>query len=185
MSSLRLADRAEAPYYLPLAQRDRALPSLPRPLAPGHAEGPDRVRQDAIRRAHGVTCSAVRSSRSPATTTSPRAISPAATSSEAGHGVVRRTAHHRGAHRRDLLPRRGGRGATGHARRHPSGHRRPAHPADREDGGAPRPPRRGSSSSSRTTRATSTRSRTSSRARASASSRSSSTFPPPRVRWRS
>ena len=48
-------------------------------------------------------------------------------------GLGRRSADDRGATRRDLLSRRSRRGAAGHRRRHPSAHRRPAHPADRED----------------------------------------------------
>ena len=61
-----------------VGRRDRRLRDLPRARLAGDAQGADRLRQDALRRAHGVAARAGRSSPSPATTISRPATSPAA-----------------------------------------------------------------------------------------------------------
>ena len=136
MSSLRLADRAEAPYYLPVgneidlfrACHDRSLPvMLKGPTGCGKTRFVEHMAHLLGRPLITVAC---HDDLSASDLTGRYLIRGSDTV------WIRRTAHHRGAHGRDLLSRRGGRGAAGHARRHPSGHRRPAHPADREDGGA-------------------------------------------------
>ena len=115
-------------------QRGRALRGgLPRAPS-GDAQGPHRLRQDALRRAHELAPEAHagdrRLPRGPDRVGPGRQVHPARRRDD----LAGRPAHHRGQGRRDRLPGRGRRGAQGHHRRHPPAHRRPAHPAAREEG---------------------------------------------------
>ena len=179
----------------PHRRRSRRLPRRLRGPPPGPAQGPDRLRQDALRRAHGAPA-LPRGARQRATPLDraaaghrrlprgPDGVRPggALPAHRRRDGVDRRAAHARGAHRRDLLPRRDRRGAQGHHRPHPSAHRPPPHAADREERRRSSRRTRTSCSSSRTTRATRACSRISSLRRDSGSCRSSSTIRRPRSR---
>ena len=123
------------------------------------------VRQDPLRRVHGLAPCRPRAAARPCdraplitvachedlTASRPRRPLPAR---GRRHALDRRAADPRGQGGRDLLPRRGRRGAQGHDRPHPPPHRPPPHAADRAS--AARSSRRTptSCSSSRTTRAT-------------------------------
>ena len=141
-------------------RRDRGVRDVPRAPARRDAEGPDRLRQDPLRRAHGLASRpAARHRRLPRRSLGQRSHRPLP-DSRRRHGVARRPAHAGGAARRDLLSRRDHRGAHRHRRRHPSADRRSAHPAARQDRRARSRRDPAFSSSSPTTRATSTGSRT-------------------------
>ena len=179
-SASRISDSTEEPYYLPRGQRGaRCSSGLPRARPAGDAQGPDRLRQDALRRAHGVALG-----RPLVTVACHDDLS---ASDLTGRYLIRGgetvwldgplTA--RGPRRRDLLPRRDRRGAAGHDRR--ASTRSPTT-------GASCPSTRPASSSSRAPgfqlvdlvqpRLPARDSRTSSRARGSASWRSTSTTRP-------
>ena len=125
-------------------------------LAPaGAAQGPDRLRQDALRRVHGGTAAVARPQRRRRR----HLITVACHEDLTGSDLVGRyliegdeTVWIDGPltqavqARRHLLPRRGRRGAQGHDRPDPPADRPPPHPADRQEGrdprGAPRLPAR-------------------------------------------
>ena len=153
--SSALEPRGRSPYYRPIGDEVRDLRGGRAPPAAGAAQGPDRLRQDALRAAHGVAARPParhrRLSRRPLGQRSARAAS----SCSGGDTVWQDGPLTRGrARRRDRLPRRGGRGAPGHGRRAAPAHRRPppaaARARRRAARGAPGLPARGLA----TTRAT-------------------------------
>ena len=114
-------------------RRDRGVRDLPRARPSGDAQRADRLRQDPVRRAHGLaSAAAARHRRLPRRSVGQRPHGPLP-DSRRRHGLARRPADARGAARRHLLPRRDHRGAAGYGRRHPSADRRSPHPAARQD----------------------------------------------------
>ena len=98
-------------------RRGRRLRALPCAPAAGHAQGPDRLRQDPLRRAHGLAAPPAardrRVSRRPVGERPGRPLP----GPRRRDGLAGRPADPRGARGGDLLSRRGGRGAAGHDRR--------------------------------------------------------------------
>ena len=101
-------------------------------------EGPDRVRQDALRRGDGPRPRPAADHRRLPRRSDHRRPGRPVPAAGRRDGVGRRSADPRGARGRDLLPRRGGRGAPGHHRGAAPARRLPAaaaHRAARRDAG--------------------------------------------------
>jgi ribulose-bisphosphate carboxylase large chain len=124
----------DEPFYQPARQRGGALRSSLCGASAGDGQGSDRLRQVALHRIHGLEARQAadhgRLQRRHDRLRSGRAL-PARSQR---HALARRSADHRCAHRRHLLPRRNRRGASGHHGRHPSADRPPAHAAARQEG---------------------------------------------------
>ena len=113
-------------------RRNCCLRNLSRSAARRHAEGTDRLRQDALRRAHGVAArTAARHRRVPRRSVGQRSHGPLSDSRRRDR-LARRPADARGEAGRDLLSRRDHRGTHRHGRRHPPADRRSADSAARQ-----------------------------------------------------
>ncbi len=124
----------KAPYYEPQGNEVAVFEAAYRKAAAGDAEGPNRLRQDALSRVHGVPVEAP--ARHRVVPRGPDQLGPGRTlpAGRRGNRVAGRAAHPRGEGGRDLLPRRDRGGAHRLDGRDPLAHRPPAPAHDREEG---------------------------------------------------